>query len=185
MSFDLWNAAYVTGQFHTVSLPNLPSGLFWHTSELNTTGEIHVGLTPETYVGFASFHGLTGTPSDDEDGDGIANLHEYVLAKNPLVNDVSDSHTAFESSGGNDSSSFNLAQPLGSDLTLEIETSSTLKSTGPGAWTTLSFRSGNSPWSNPSVSTAPLGGGLEKVTLTIPSTGEPSKFYRLKIQLNP
>ena len=184
MTFDLWNAAYVTGQFHTVTLPNLPGGLFWHTSDLNTTGEIHVGLTPETYAGFASFYGLTGSPSDDDDGDGIANLHEYVMAKNPLVNDFSHEDTGFEISGGDDTFSFILAQPLGSDITLEIENSSTLKSTGPGAWSQISSRAGNSPWSGTPVTIAPHGSGLEKITLSVPTTGD-RNFYRLKITLIP
>ncbi len=81
MVFDLWKAASAAGGVQSVSLPELPVGLFWHTGAMLATGELRVGLAAEDYASYAGFYGLIADPTEDEDGDGQANLIEFATGQ--------------------------------------------------------------------------------------------------------
>ena len=75
--------------------------------------------------------------------------------------------------------------PLGRDVTVNLETSTTLAGGGPGGWTVIATKTGNGPWSgSASVVTSASGPGLETVTVTNPS-GETMRYYRLQMDAIP
>lgn len=60
-SFSLFNAGGYSGQFATLNLPALPSGLFWDTSGLTINGSIAVTATAPTPVFSPTPGGYVGT----------------------------------------------------------------------------------------------------------------------------
>lgn len=87
--FDLADATSITGTpTFDFSQAVLSSGLDWDTSEFATTGQIKVKA-----LGYALFAEAITNPAHraadyDADGDGMANVLEYVLAGNPTINDT-------------------------------------------------------------------------------------------------
>lgn len=182
-TFDLMNAASVSGQFSSIQLPELFQGLYWHddtisgVSSENWTGEIFVGLTPETYAEFATANSLTGEAADDDDGDGVANLLEYVFATNPKVA-ASDSRLASRLEHGvdEDQLSVDIAVPGSSDVQLEMQKSTNLAS----GWTTLSTRNVDGSWTGTYIpEMSEIRAGMKQYKVTVPTAGGKC-FYRIK-----
>lgn len=184
-SFQFWSAGSTTGQFTTINLPTLPTGLHWHTSELQSSGIIRVGLTPENYAAYSLHHSLSGSATDDDDLDGLLNLFEYLRASNPQLNDPTNAALPFSRREADGSFSFLLASPLGDDVTLEIQVSSTMAADD---WQSITSRTGNSPWTgSATVVTTPQPDGvigLSKVNVHHSSL-DPILFFRLKTSLSP
>jgi hypothetical protein len=187
MVFDLWDAGSVSGDFGTVVLPELPPGSHWHTAELASTGELRVGATPESYPEFAALHALTTPPGGDQDGDGRSNLFEYFSGHDPNQPDQVGPLLGYRRVGEDDELSFLAANPAGSDLVVDLETTTTLLDGGPGAWSVIETRTGNGPWTGAAgeVRAVPAGAGRERVTVTHPTPEGIARFYRLRLRLSP
>ncbi len=184
MAFDTWDAGSVSGEFAGTDVPPLPPGAFWHTGELDVTGELRVGLTPETYPEFAAYYGLTSGAHEDEEGDDRANLVEYIWASNPLLHDADGARVVLHVLDDEAHVTFPLACPLGRDVILDVETATTLA--GPVAWQSLATRTGNGPWSgDATVTRADVAPGLERVTVVHPVADAPKRYYRLTARLLP
>lgn len=85
--FDLFDASNpATASFASITLPPLPSGLRWNTSQLST-GIIAVEHDPNTFHGWSATYQFPpgeDTPGSDPDADGYANLAEWMLGTHPL-----------------------------------------------------------------------------------------------------
>jgi len=178
-SFDIWDAASVTGTFSPVTLPALPWGLFWHNEALNTTGLLSVGLAPRTWAEFSAAYGLARGPQDDDDADSIPNLLEYLHGLDPTSPDSGfSSLTLVRTPDGDDELSFLAAQPGGADLRLELETSTDL-----ATWQPIATRTPEGIWSGPvPVAISPAAPGLSRITLLRPADA-PRRFYRLAVSI--
>jgi hypothetical protein len=174
MRFDLWDANSVSGKFSSVSLPALPAGLFWHASKLATTGELAIGVTPETFAGYAALFGLSTPATGDQDNDGLANRLEYVLGQNPTIaSNGAIGLPLLVKSPDTDTYSFTMPAPCGADVAIAIEASDDLV-----VWSVLANRPADGPWSGP-VTLAADAPGRQRVTLNRPSAGVIRRFYRL------
>ena len=177
-SFDIWDAASSTGAFASVSLPPLPAGLFWHRETLDTDGVLSVALSPASYAEFAAAYSLAGNPEADDDHDGVSNLLEYLHGLDPTSPDTGISRLSLVRDGADDELFFALASPGGTDLHLEIQTS-----TDMDAWQTLANRAPDGTWSGPlPVSVSAAGPGRARVTLRRPADTA-RRFYRLAVSL--
>jgi len=176
--FDLWDAASVSGAFHTITLPALPAGLFWLDSQVNTTGELRVSTVPAGYAEFASYHGLTGDPDEDEDCDGLANLLEYAHGLDPNTETYSP-YTASVDASGQIEFTFDLPTGAGADLTLVVETSENM-----AGWTPQATRDAAGSWTGAAAINFNPGEfvGFDSVTFTLPAspTGH-RQFARLRV----
>lgn len=179
--FQLFDGS-TSGSFSSLQLPSLPSGLFWHTSQLYSDGLLSVGLMPEHYAGFASYYSLTTPASGDQDQDGISNLLEYALGTNPLQStSPGTGATTFLTNDLLESFSFSMPKPGASDVSLTIQSSIDLV-----GWLNLANKSGNEAWSGgvtPLLS--PMGIGRERIEVQQLAPFVPKRFYRLHVLLNP
>jgi hypothetical protein len=114
-------------------------------------------VSTNDYVAWAASNGITGTMTDDQDGDGVTNLIEYALAD------------------GSENGSFNAATrtvsftkraaPYGADVTVVIEESDDLGVAD--AWEAVAHSTDG-----------------DTISYTLP-TGRPKVFARLKVTKNP
>lgn len=179
MSFDVWDAASSTGGFDAIHLPTLPAGLFWRTGRLNTEGVLAIGVTPENYADFATYHGLSTPAQGDQEGDGLRNDLEYALGLNPKVPTPSAGLPAVTRNGSNDVISFAMPSLSSPDVQLQIESSTDLVN-----WAVLASRTGMAAWTG-SISLSPAASGYDTVTFVRPALGEIKHFYRLSTHLVP
>jgi len=179
-SFALFNAGSAGGTFAGIVLPPLPAGLYWRKSQLYSDGILSVGVVPDTFAEFSSSNNLTGGPGDDDDGDGLSNTLEYLLASDPSAPNLSQPASVLQ--GDTLTFSFDAPVPPGGDAIYIIETSPDL-----AAWTTAATRTGSAAWTGPGaagVAVAPSGGGMEQITFT--RTGSDARlFVRLRAALAP
>ncbi len=86
-SFDIFDfdAARDAGTFASLTLPALPAGLAWDTSQLYNTGVITVASsTGLTFAQWATASGIPGAlPLGDHDNDGYDNAQEFALGLFP------------------------------------------------------------------------------------------------------
>ena len=184
MAFDLWDAGAVDGQFAAVNLPALPAGLFWHTSELATTGILRVGLTPGSYANYAAYYGLTTGPNGDQDRDGRSNLVEYLLGSNPMIADFGPGGLWVWHEADGVHVSFTMVDPPGSDLIVDLQASTALPA-GTN-WETIATRTGNGTWTgSAAIGQVVSVAGLAQVNAVQPTSGAPARFYRYQIRLVP
>ncbi|MCH7229064.1 hypothetical protein [Haloferula sp. A504] len=182
MSFDLWDAGAASGQFSSVDLPSLPAGLHWHDDGIQTTGEIRIGLTPESYPEFAALHAL-GDPAGDPDGDSRCNLLEYLAGTDPRRADPGPGPLSHRRAEDTSELSFVIAEPGGTDLSITLETSDTLN---PSSWVPLATRRGDQAWSAAvPVGDVSAGNGRRSITVTDPTPGTTRRFYRLLVECLP
>ena len=178
-TFDLWDAGSVSGQFDTVVLPTLPPGLFWHTARLDTEGLLSVGVTPQSYAGYALAFGLTTPATGDQEHDGFPNLVEYALGQNPVqASNGNPGLPVLVKGAFSDTFTFAMPNPAGSDLELEIQMSGDLEN-----WSKMAEYTGGQ-WSGMATAT-PVAPGWDRITLNQPSMGIPRRFYRLAARLSP
>ena len=121
----------------------------------------------------------------DEEGDGLANLLEYVTGRNPLLFDTGGPIPVVDPEPGSDLIRFVVARPGGHDAIVELETSTTLQNRGPGGWQVIAERIGDGEWSaSVPITVTPGATGRERVLVTNPTT-DPLRFYRLRARLVP
>ncbi len=125
------------------------------------------------YYAWASSYKLAGGPSDDDDEDGLSNIHEYGVGGDPtdaLNLGTSPEFSAVNSGGG---SVFNYVYPQragsGSELSYTLELNTNLVS---GVWTNAGYAV---------MGTNVTGGSLDFVTNVIDAV-EAQKFVRLVIE---
>ena len=136
-------------------------------------------LADQEVDGFAQFHGLTTSFDGDEEQDHNLNVFEYLGAGHPKEPDSPLRLQAAKIDGA-DEFSFVLAPAVGNDIRIEIETSTDLTNTGPGAWTPIAVRE-NGVWTSFPVQITRLGDGLARHTLLL--TTSDHRFYRLRATL--
>ena len=176
--FDLWDAGTVSGGFNSVALPALPTGLFWHSWQIDTTGEIRVGLVPESYQTFATNHGLSAPAGGDDDADGVPNVLEYVFTSDPTDGDSINTLPTLMRTDSEHVLAFTMASPAGADVILTIEGSVDLD-----LWEPLATRAPDGTWSGAvPVTVSPDGSGLADITLVSPAS-PPRRFYRIAVEL--
>jgi hypothetical protein len=186
MVFDLWEASSVSGQFASVDLPPLPAGLFWHSADVDTNGELRVSVAPEGYPAYQRYYALSTPPNGDEDGDGLENLLEFLTGGNPREVDSVGAMPILEQTENEDRYSFMLTDPPAPDVLVEVESSTNLREDGPGGWEVIASRSGNGSWSGSAgVVVRPAGDGRLQVSASRPASPEVRRFYRLKATLLP
>jgi len=185
MTFPIWSAGTSGGGFTSYMLPPLPAGLFWHTADVNVTGVLSINSIKESFTAFLSFavnYSLPGSPTADDDADGLSNIEEYELGLNPQGPDFDNPGIPkLLKSGSDDVFSFDIPETPAADVVTEIQSSSDLIT-----WPILATRTGGGPWAGPlppAVSAAV--DGMQTVTLTRPDGGSAKRFYRLSLRLLP
>ena len=142
-------------------------------------------------------HGPLSTPEGDGDGDSLSNLLEYSLARSPLTGSGSDGSAALPQAvivasepllSDRIALQISMPDPAAADLSYVVEASSSLT----GSWTPLTTKIGRGVWSwNPGgtsrivQASAVSGRILIKVGDSVPLTSQPTRFLRLRTQLNP
>lgn len=166
-----------SSQFGRVTLPPLPTGLFWRSDRLYLDGTIRVSLTAQTFALWQSGFGA-GSFTADDDYDGIANGIEYLLGTNPKT--ASNSSAVFSVaaiSNGAASVTFQIPVDPGDDAHYRVQASANLVN-----WTTIALKDGSSAWSgSAAVNVMPLANGAQNavtVIETLPAQAT-SRFYRL------
>ncbi|MEX1117032.1 MAG: glycosyl hydrolase [Akkermansiaceae bacterium] len=159
-SYTLFQASSLTGSFETVTLPTLPEGMDWNTTQihngilslLNHADSWRMQHFDQTFP--------TGDAADlaDPDFDGLANLLERATLSDP--NKSSPAPTDLTKSGPSIFFTYT-KNPNATDLTYRVEWSDTLT----GTWSALGV-------------TQRIEGN--QVTATIPA-GNPSRFVRLRV----
>ena len=133
----------------------------------------------ENYSSFQTNYNI-GAPEDDDDGDQLPNLLEYLAGLDPTVSDAMDTVLWMESDASASTVSFNFISPVNgrADLVVEIQ-----KSSDMSTWTTIATRNGNGPWqSNPGLIMTPTGDSMEHVKVNEDLNINNRCFYRLHLQ---
>lgn len=145
-----------------------PDKTFNVTLDTPGTATVTIVESPLDAWRYAHFAGNANSPAiggntADPDGDGLANLAEYALGKDPS-----------QANGSVDARSFT-RNLNASDVTLSIEATSSLT----GSWSSIALKAGVAPWTTTAgvVVTDP---GTGPVMVT-ESTNAPARFYRLHI----
>ena len=142
-------------------------------------------------------HGALSSLLGDGDSDGLSNLLEYSLARSPLTGAGSDGSAALPQAvivasepllSDRIALQISMPDPAAADLTYIVEASSTLT----GSWVPLATKIGGGNWTwNPGgtsriVQASAVGGRiLVKIGDSVPRTSQPTRFLRLRTQLNP
>ncbi|MFD0895273.1 autotransporter-associated beta strand repeat-containing protein [Luteolibacter ambystomatis] len=89
-SYVLFTAGSFAGSFASTTLPTLPAGLQWNTSNL-PNGVLSAEFAPGTYGAWASGYSLASAngPVADPDSDGSTNALEWLAGSDPLVSGTS------------------------------------------------------------------------------------------------
>ncbi|MCH7228312.1 beta strand repeat-containing protein [Haloferula sp. A504] len=86
-SFDLFDAPSITGSFDEVTASELPEGLEWDFSQLESDGIVAVQSTVtdpyDAWTAFWGLHGADALRSADPNGDGVSNLEHFAFDTNP------------------------------------------------------------------------------------------------------
>lgn len=172
-SFTLWTAGSTTGAFDSFDLPTLPTGLFWYTTELAQTGILRIGSAPETFVDYASAQGLVEASSGDDDKDGVLNIFEYIGGSDPMV--ANPDPLQLETAPSK--FSFQLVNPIGSDIIINLQRNTGLTSAG---WQTIATRTGNRDWTGGTLVTTSATEGSTKTYQVDHPAAQPQLFYRLE-----
>ena len=154
--------------------------IYFSDEQIDGVTELYsVGLGFGDYDAFEQFHGLTSPFDGDEEQDHNLNVFEYLGAGHPKEPDSPIRLQAARIDGA-DEFSFVLAPAVGNDIRIEIETSTDLTNTGPGAWAPIAVRE-NGVWTGFPVQITRLGDGLAQHTLLLVTSDH--RFYRLRATL--
>jgi PKD domain/Peptidase M66 len=142
-------------------------------------------------------HGPLSALQSDSDGDSLSNLMEYSLARSPLTGSGSDGSAALPQAvivasepllSDRIALQVSMPEPAAADLSYVVEASSSLS----GSWTPLATKIGGGVWTwNPGgtshiVQASPVSGRiLVKIGDSVPRASQPTRFLRLRTQVNP
>ena len=160
-TYTLFQATNLTGSFSTVTLPSLPAGMYWNSSQIQS-GILSVLGHPESWrMQYFNTTTANGNAADlaDPDGDGLVNLLEYATLSNPTS---SNAQAATLIKQGATMTFTYTKNPNAIDVTYIVEWSDSL--TGQ--------------WSTAGVVEAIDG---NQVTATMPASSS-SRFARLRVQ---
>jgi hypothetical protein len=184
-----------TGRFFVQNAPTDPAQgnrcvnvKYWpldtalHTASVDITEGQLVNPTTSLEAWRYSWFGTytsSGNASDnaDNDRDGMANIIEYLLFKNPTVADARPL-LSMAPAGANLAVRADLPAVQREDAIVTLEQSTALND-----WTTLAQRTGTGSWTGASVSISSLGGGINRATF--PLTNQTKRFYRLNVTVAP
>jgi autotransporter-associated beta strand protein len=85
-TYTLFQSTTLTGSFSAVTLPSLPAGMYWNSSQIQS-GILSVLGHPESWrMQHFNATAASGNAADlaDPDGDGLVNLLEYATLSNPM-----------------------------------------------------------------------------------------------------
>lgn len=174
--FDIADATAITGTpTFDFSQAVLSAGLAWDTSGFATTGQIKVIVQ-----GYAAFAEAITNPAHraadfDADGDGVANVLEYVLEGSPtahdvaILPDVSVSSTALVFTFSRSDNSEN-------DTTQVVQFSTNLVD-----WTDVPITPTGTLPVGVTVDVVESGSAADTITVTIPKLTDAAKYARLKV----
>lgn len=159
-SYTLFQATTLTGSFSAVTLPSLPAGMYWNSSQIQS-GILSVLGHPESWrMQHFNATAASGNAADlaDPDGDGLVNLLEYATLSNPMD---SNAQATFLTKQGATMTFTYTKNSNATEVTYIVEWSDSLS----GGWSSvgvLEQANGN------------------QVTATIPSAA-PCRFVRLRV----
>jgi hypothetical protein len=153
-----------------------------------TLDDVRIGRTyqsvtesPEEFSEYEDWAGryhLVGGPSDDDDGDGVANVIEYALGGNP-ADSADRGHaliTGFSKDGGSDW--FTLTYPRRSDAASGLVYSAIISETlTTNSWTSTGVE-------QVGVEPSGFGPGFDAVSVRVSTMGRARLFIRLKVELH-
>jgi hypothetical protein len=125
--------------------------------------------------------GAEAMPEADADGDGLANLIEYALGRDPATYDRTDAFRAtLDPAGGSAGAmvvEFEVPSPFASDINLQLEMSSSLAAP---TWTSVAYKPVFGDWESPAALTRQwMREDLRRITIRVPG-GPPQRFFRLR-----
>ncbi len=176
-SGDLVGTPTLAGTFPVMLQATNASGAASRTISLTVLGT-------NSWAEWLAAYGLSGAdalPDADPEGDGVANIVEYMRGNSPIASSFIGARSPLpgETAGGRLSVSLERS-PNNVDVTLQVEASNDLTS-----WTPIALSVGGDPFINLggafSVSEAPLGNGNRRVTVvdSVPIDGQPKRFMRV------
>jgi autotransporter-associated beta strand protein len=156
----------------------MPPGIYSSTTGFITgpgTLTVTNGSASASYAAWSGrgIHDLTGGPSDDDDGDTIANVLEYVLGGNPLATSTGILPTA-NTSAGNLIFTFRRIQSTTADTTQVFQYGTNLS-----GWTDVPVVAGGIIAIQPDTPQA----GTDTVIINVPAITSPQVFGRLKVTI--
>lgn len=135
-------------------------------------------VSVEPYRDFARRFGLSGPPNLDQDGDGLANIFEYLLGRNPTQRDPGTAIFSVSPVRGDDVFRFPRSDTVANDLNVMVQ-----RLNEQGEWEAVTSREGDGVWNGqPRVGIAPSSGGRSHVSLRFPSRSS-TALYRLLVRL--
>jgi autotransporter-associated beta strand protein len=168
----------VTANGGVSGLPTTVTGFTGGVVSISGTSLILTVAGPSAYGNWATAKGLTGAndgENDDPDFDGISNIIEFVLDGNPLASDTNKLPVSTQDAT-NFYFDFDRRDDSVTEAALTFEYGTTLAS-----WpSTVAIPSNTTPVVGPPVTITDNGGGTHHVKVTVPKSGNPSLFGRLK-----
>ena len=189
--FDLFDASAISGTFASQALPALPPGRYWNRSQLYVDGQLAIGMIPDRYNEWAALFGV-GSPGEDDDCDGVANLIEYLLATHPDSNAGTDGVAGtpvVSLAGGKIALTFVRPELVGADAVYRVQVAPHPSDVAPLVWTTIASKISGHQWQTyeAMVFEGAASGGLVEVTVQASSmpAGGRQQFIRLVGELIP
>lgn len=179
-TFVIASAGSLAAAFTATNLPPLGAGQAWTGEQIGSTYVLSITNTATPPAGYDLFalaitNGLTGY-QDDADGDGYANLLEYVTGGNPTNAD-----TNARMSGGRTNGLLKLEflrDTAATDATIFVEASYTATNDAP--WTGIATNLGGS-WGDSPTNVTESGSSPVNVTVQDTEAGATNRFLRLRV----
>ncbi|MFD0893891.1 autotransporter-associated beta strand repeat-containing protein [Luteolibacter ambystomatis] len=151
-----------------------------HPGSISGVGQITVQPASGTFASWAAGLGLSGNPNADFDHDGIADGVEFVLGTDPKVAN-SGSGIQTQKSGNNLIVTFNRVDSSEtSDITLVVEAGTDL-----ATWPQIFQAADTTANSTPGVVVTENGTAPDTIVVTIPTSGAPMLFARVRVIVSP
>lgn len=147
---------------------------------LNASGYL-IDAPLSGYATWAGTNASTTTPGQDQDNDGVSNAVEYVLGGSVLTNDAAQL-PSIANSGANVLFSFKRIQSsIHATTAVSIQAGTTLN-----AWPTSYTVGADTATSTPGVTVLKgVPAGYDTITLSLPRSPDPKKFFRLNVTIMP